>query len=322
MVPEWIISMNSLGRNKIPFLFILDFDLKNPMVIPLNEINTEEILFQFPEASNTPKQTALRKNIQINPNPLLYNDFLIKFNAVQDEIKAGNTYLLNLTFETPVNISSGLKEVFFCSQAKYKLLLKDRFVFFSPESFVKIHVGKITTFPMKGTLEKRNKNSLRELLNDPKEEAEHATITDLLRNDLGRVAGNIRVKRYRFMDEIRTGGKTILQISSEIEGEILPFYTENLGHLFEELLPAGSVTGAPKKKTVEIIRSVEGYNRGFYTGVCGIFDGKNLDSAVMIRFIENRNGNFYYKSGGGITFMSNPEKEYQEIIQKIYVPVY
>ena len=87
------------------------------------------------------------------------------------------------------------------------------------------------------------------------------------------------------------------------------------------MLPAGSVTGAPKKQTVAIIRESENYERGWYTGVFGVFDGKSLDSAVMIRYIEKDSGKFCYKSGGGITYMSDPEKEYEELISKIYVPV-
>jgi len=87
------------------------------------------------------------------------------------------------------------------------------------------------------------------------------------------------------------------------------------------LLPAGSITGAPKNKTVEIIRSTETYERGFYTGVFGVFDGCNMDSAVMIRFIERTPEGYVYKSGGGITAFSKVEDEYNEILEKIYVPI-
>jgi para-aminobenzoate synthetase component 1 len=88
-----------------------------------------------------------------------------------------------------------------------------------------------------------------------------------------------------------------------------------------KLLPAGSISGAPKTKTVEIIRQAEQEKRGYYTGVVGYFDGKNLDCGVMIRFIEKQNGTFFYRSGGGITTQSIAEAEYQETIDKVYVPV-
>ena len=73
---------------------------------------------------------------------------------------------------------------------------------------------------------------------------------------------------------------------------------------------------------MEIISKAEDYERGFYTGIVGYFDGKNLDSAVMIRFIEQKDGKLFFKSGGGITSQSNAKNEYQEMIQKIYVPIY
>jgi para-aminobenzoate synthetase component 1 len=110
-------------------------------------------------------------------------------------------------------------------------------------------------------------------------------------------------------------------VSSQISGDLPKNYTENIGDILFTLLPAGSISGAPKKKTLEIIAKTENYERGFYTGIFGIFDGKNLDSCVLIRFIENQNGQLVYKSGGGITFMSEAEKEYDEMLKKVYVPV-
>jgi len=87
------------------------------------------------------------------------------------------------------------------------------------------------------------------------------------------------------------------------------------------LLPAGSITGAPKKKTVEIIKEVENYARGYYTGVFGCFDGQNLDCAVMIRYLEKIGAQIFYKSGGGITTYSDVKSEYRELIDKVYVPI-
>ena len=214
------------------------------------------------------------------------------------------------------------EKIFYQSKAPYKLYVKDRFVLFSPESFVKIRGDKIYTYPMKGTMIKESENSEQELLENKKESAEHATITDLLRNDLSKVASNVKVDKYRYVEEIETPEKTILQVSSKISGTLLPEFRSSLGDVFMKLLPAGSITGAPKLKTVEIIKDVETYNRGFYTGVFGYFDGENLDSAVMIRFIEKEGEKYFYKSGGGITFMSEAKKEYQELIDKIYVPIH
>ncbi len=322
MQKEWILKMNKLAEEKKPFLFIIDFNLKTPIIEELDNIHPHNLLYFLNGKTNQENELPFSYPIEISAKPPEYKDFLRKYNRVRSEIQAGNTYLLNLTFRHPVIINASLRDVFYYSRAKYKLWVGDKLVVFSPESFVKIKKGKIFTFPMKGTAEKTDEDSAEQLLNDPKEAAEHATITDLLRNDLGRVANNINVERYRYISEIATGNKTLLQVSSEITGELTQKYLERPGDLFEELLPAGSVTGAPKKKTVEIIKTIENYERGFYTGVFGLFDGENIDSAVMIRYMENTGGKTYYKSGGGITFMSDPEKEYQEIIQKIYVPVH
>ena len=176
---------------------------------------------------------------------------------------------------------------------------------------------------MKGTLDATLPNATEQLLTDPKETAEHATITDLIRNDLSRVASKVEVARYRYIETLHTHSGPLLQMSSEIKGLLDDGYQNNLGNLFFSMLPAGSITGAPKKRTVEIIAEAEHYERGFYTGVTGYFDGRNLDSAVMIRFVERTDdGNMIFKSGGGITFQSDAVSEYQEMIQKVYVPIY
>ena len=99
-------------------------------------------------------------------------------------------------------------------------------------------------------------------------------------------------------------------------------YASRLGEIVFTLLPAGSITGAPKEKTKEIIAQAETYDRGFYTGITGYFDGVNLDSAVMIRFIEQSDNQLFFKSGGGITCKSCAENEYNEMKQKVYVPIY
>ena len=111
-------------------------------------------------------------------------------------------------------------------------------------------------------------------------------------------------------------------MSSEISGNLKEEFQGKIGSLMKKLLPAGSILGAPKPKTLEIILEAEDYERGFYSGVCGWFDGKNLDSCVMIRFIEKENNELYFKSGGGITHLSRLEDEYQEMKNKIYVPIY
>lgn len=174
---------------------------------------------------------------------------------------------------------------------------------------------------MKGTIDAALPGAENLLLNNEKELAEHYTIVDLIRNDLSMVAKNVKVDRFRFIDRIKTHRHELLQMSSEISGELAENYMERIGDIFFSMLPAGSVTGAPKKKTLEVIREAEQYDRGYYTGVFGVFDGSCLDSGVMIRFIEKVREGLLYKSGGGITTRSHFEEEYQELIEKIYVPL-
>jgi para-aminobenzoate synthetase component 1 len=135
------------------------------------------------------------------------------------------------------------------------------------------------------------------------------------------VAKNVKVEKFRYIEHLITSDKHLLQLSSKISGELPSDYTKHIGDIIFRLLPAGSISGAPKKKTIEIIHEVEPYNRGYYTGIMGYFDGKNLDSGVMIRFIEKTPQGLIYKSGGGITTMSDVNKEYQELIDKVYVPI-
>ncbi|MFZ4582019.1 MAG: chorismate-binding protein, partial [Paludibacter sp.] len=124
-----------------------------------------------------------------------------------------------------------------------------------------------------------------------------------------------------YIEKLQTNKADLLQVSSEIVGTLPTDYNDRLGDLIMSLLPAGSICGAPKPKTLEIIEKTENYNRGFYTGIFGFFDGKSVDSAVMIRFIEQQDNAFVFKSGGGITSQSNVQKEYDELIQKVYVPI-
>jgi para-aminobenzoate synthetase component 1 len=229
--------------------------------------------------------------------------------------------LVNLTIKSGIELNYSTKELFHLSDSRYKCWLRDQFLFYSPEKFVQIKEGKIFSYPMKGTIDASLENAREIILNNKKEQAEHITIVDLIRNDLSQVATNVRISRFRYVEEIVTHDNTLLQVSSEIVGEMPPNYLSQLGNILVSLLPAGSVSGAPKTKTCQIIKEAEGETRGYYTGVFGYFDGENVDSCVAIRFIEQHDGNLFYRSGGGITAQSQVEEEYAEIIQKIYVPV-
>jgi len=312
--------MNKLGAERVPFMFIVDFDMKRPEIHKLNSI-PHGIKFSTPILSNFPSEKICSKHYSFKKRPVPFNIYSEAFRNVQNYISQGNSYLLNLTFPTDIETDLTLEEIFFSSVAKYKLLYYNQFVVFSPEIFVRISDGEIKSFPMKGTIDASVNVAEKVILNDEKEMAEHSTIVDLVRNDLSIFADEVRVNRYRYVEEIKTKETVLLQVSSEIRGRLGKDYESHLGEIIIGMLPAGSVTGAPKKETVRIIEEIETYDRGWYTGIFGVFDGKRLDSAVMIRFIENESGRLIYKSGGGITYLSDPVTEYKELISKVYVPI-
>ena len=374
MKQEIIDKINRLASQDEPFLFVINYQGDKAFIRLLSDINPEECLFDFEGRGNlshvwketseegtseeeTWKKETWKEEISEEEisettwqiEPPLYEDYERSFNIVKSNIMAGNSYLTNLTCRVPVSCNLSLEEIFHRAKGKYKLLLRRKrtltpFVCFSPETFVRIKGGRIYSYPMKGTLDASLPNAEKLLMEDRKEAAEHATIVDLIRNDLSRVAEDVRVDKYRYVDVLHTNKGDILQTSSEISGRLPEDYPHHLGEILDAQLPAGSITGAPKDKTMQIIQEAEGYDRGFYTGIMGIYDQGELNSAVMIRFIEEETSpvdfeadgekNFkanegkkpkksrklYFKAGGGITSKSDCRREYEEVIQKIYLP--
>ena len=143
----------------------------------------------------------------------------------------------------------------------------------------------------------------------------------MIRNDLSQVAEKVEVTKFRYIDQLETNDKKLLHVSSEVKGYLGSSWKSNIGGILSKLLPAGSISGAPKQETVKIIQQAESYRRNFYTGICGHFDGESLDTGVMIRFIKKENDQLIFCSGGGITLFSEAEKEYQEMVDKVYLPI-
>ncbi len=312
--------MNEWGANGVPFLFLIDFELQRPIVQRLSELSPGQLMYDINGQSNA-SGTAGHKPVHFERCPMPLHNYATAFQHVQAGIRAGNSYLLNLAFPTPVETNLSLREIFLRSRARYRIWLKNTFTCFSPETFVTVSPqGRIASFPMKGTIDASLPAAREQLLANEKERAEHATIVDLIRNDLSRVATGVKVARYRYLESIPTHQGQLLQSSSEISGQLPPQWERQIGDLLFQLLPAGSISGAPKRKTVEIIQAAEGQSRGYYTGVCGLFDGQRLDSGVMIRFIEEQADGLVFRSGGGITARSRMEEEYEEMIRKAYLP--
>ncbi len=323
MAKELIFNkMNIFFQQKIPFLFIITYDKKEGEVIPLSALEGKNIFFKTPQHQYLPDVDKMKSLEKWQFRSISKEEYHKQFNEVMKEIQNGNTYLLNLTAESEVFTSDSLQDMFATGEAKYKLYYKDTFIHFSPEPFVIIEQDKISSYPMKGTIDADLEDAENKILQDEKELNEQYTIVDLIRNDLSIVAENVKVNDFRYIEKLSTNNKNLLTISSKISGKLRNVYRNNLGDIFNTVLPAGSVTGAPKQKTTEIINRTETHVRKFYTGVWGIFDGDRTDSCVIIRYLEKRNGKYFYKSGGGITANSNFEKEYQELKDKIYAPIY
>jgi anthranilate synthase component 1 len=188
----------------------------------------------------------------------------------------------------------------------------------SPETLVKVEDGEIRTFPLAGT---RPRGASREedeeleknLLADPKERAEHNMLVDLGRNDLGRLSefGTVEVERY--MDVLRYSH--VMHIGSEVKGTLRK--DRQAIDAVDSVLPAGTLSGAPKFRACELINELENDRRGIYGGAIGYVDFTgNLDVCIAIRLAYKRKGKVYVRSGAGIVADSVPENEYQECINK------
>ncbi|MCX6245048.1 MAG: aminodeoxychorismate synthase component I [Bacteroidetes bacterium] len=313
-------KINHFAARKEPFLFAVDFHAQSGFVLSQEEAVSEGILYEFNGHGNIPP-AAGGPSFQFDVFPVDIRTYEKAYDKVLFHLRNGDTYLLNLTFPTRLETDRSPRELFLLSQAPYRLHVPGHFAVFSPEAFVFIRGNEIVSRPMKGTIRADVPDAGRILLGDKKEFFEHNTIVDLIRNDLSMVSTDVTVRRFRYLERIHTNRVDLLQMSSEVSGKLPDDYRRRLGEILFTLLPAGSVTGAPKERTVEIILETEGYDRGFYTGIFGRFDGESLVSAVSIRYIEQTDEGLVFKSGGGITAMSDMHSEYNEMVAKVYVPV-
>lgn len=299
------------------FLFAINYEMDESIFI-LNPGNNRDVLWRVTNASNFESQESIHQT-PIAPRYIDKSEYENRFKTLYNGLYNGNSFLANLTVKTPLCGELSLRDIALSARSRYLLYIPDRFVCFSPEPFVKIDNNKsIFSYPMKGTIDASVENARELLQSDYKEKSEHYTIVDLIRSDLSRVATDVNVDSFGYIDEISTSKGAILQMSSKIKGSLLPQYQDNYGDMLFELLPAGSISGAPKPTTIELIKEAEGERRGFYCGVFGYYDGTELDSAVMIRYIEKEENSYYYRSGGGITINSNLDMEYKEVNAKIY----
>ena len=311
-------AMNERGERCEPFVWGVDYVLTRGFIC---SPEYRGVLWHIGADGNdrglTPEEPSPEMAIVSAPTREEYAEM---FETLQAGLMRGDSFLANLTTATEVCLKGSLRDVFLTSRAPFRLLIPGEFVCFSPEPFVRVEGRGIATFPMKGTIDATLPDAERQLLDDYKETCEHHTITDLMRNDLNMVSDAVEVVRYRYVERVETMHGPILQTSSEICGSLTEGKERRFGDIIFPLLPAGSITGAPKRATVELIARSERCPRGWYTGVFGYFDGHTFRSAVMIRCLQrSADGRLYYHSGGGVTINSRCHDEYREVLEKVYL---
>ncbi|HSJ50724.1 MAG TPA: aminodeoxychorismate synthase component I [Actinomycetota bacterium] len=254
--------------------------------------------------------------------------------AIRDLIEAGETYQVNHTIRLRARIAGDdrgfYRDLALSQRGPYAAHLdlgRYRILSASPELFFRIDGDSITTRPMKGTAPRgrwpaEDDEVAARLVASPKDRAENAMIVDLLRNDLGRIArpGTVRVADLFRAERY----ETVWQLTSTVAAERRP--GTSLLDTFRALFPSGSVTGAPKVRTMSVIRDLEDSPRGVYCGAIGYLapsgsgePSANFSVAIRTVMFDRRTGTAEYGVGGGITFDSSAEREYAEILAKARV---
>ena len=284
-------------------------------------------------AFEKPLRLPAAKVRRYHPPPLEFNalhlntsaeEYVAAIKRIKELIAAGDTYQVNFTLKYHFRVSQGAKDLYLALRPKQKvryagLLQTPDFavVSLSPELFIRRQGRTLWTSPMKGTAPrgrfvKEDEEIAAWLQNDPKNQAENVMIVDLLRNDLGRVCapGSVYVRELFKVEKY----ETVLQMISTVEGEL---NATSLYAILRALFPCGSVTGAPKLRTMEIISSLEKEPRGVYTGALGyIAPQGDFVFNVPIRTLVLKGEEGEFGLGSGIVWDSDPEGEYQECLLK------
>ena len=312
-------------KNKIEKLFSGNPDYlncaKDQQFFIADVIKTNE--FDFPETVRNPEIKKSEVFCRTSKD-----EYIVHVTNLKRKIKAGEIYEINYCMEfyaenisiDPFFIYQKLNE---STQAPFSCLLKsgDCYVISaSPECFLKKRGNKLSSHPIKGTA--RRSNDLTEdnniktiLLNDPKERSENIMITDLVRNDLSKVAQKSTVH----VDELcgLHSFKTVHQLISSVSCTLKP--EAGFDEIIQSTFPMGSMTGAPKVRAMELIDQEENFSRGLYSGSCGyISPNGDFDFNVIIRSILYNSSKKYISIpvGSAITSLSDPEKEYEECLLK------
>jgi anthranilate synthase component I len=261
-----------------------------------------------------------------SPTPSMSkSEFMAGVEKVKDHITAGDVYQLVLS----IKLSGETDLAPFAVYRALRLLNPSPYMYYldfenlqvvgsSPEALARLKGASAELRPIAGTRprgddDEHDQSLERQLLADPKEAAEHVMLVDLARNDLGRtaIAGSIKVEPYRIIERY----SHVMHMVSGVTGELRPDLDSF--DLFAATFPAGTVSGAPKLRSIELIDELEPVNRGLYSGSVGYFGhGGSMDQAITIRTVVFREGRYSYQAGAGIVADSDPEREHDEALSK------
>ena len=264
------------------------------------------------------------KNIGKKTSNINDNDYLEYVKKAKEHCKRGDVFQLvlsrrfNQNFEgDEFNVYRALRSInpspylFFFDYGSFKIFGS------SPEAQIIINNGKAEIHPIAGTFkrtgdDKRDKEKAKALYKDPKENSEHIMLVDLARNDLSRNGTNVKVEKNR---EIQFYSH-VIHLVSKVTATLKD--TTKIFRVVMDTFPAGTLTGAPKHKALNLIEKYEKVNRNFYGGAIGYMDFEgNFNHAIIIRSFLSKNNTLSYQAGAGIVIKSNPEDELQEVYNKL-----
>lgn len=301
--------------------FIFDHQAQKSFLISDDSLEVKSIYSQY-------EKKVLKKNHKkIRLKPLISKEkYLSKIEEIFEHIRKGDIYQANFTHKfysefhgEPFSIYQALREKNPAPFACFYPINEKQFILCSsPERLFKVQGNIITSSPIKGTIRRDQDPFIddklkKDLLNSTKDSAELAMIVDLIRNDLGRISefGSVKVLEFKKLESFQKVHHLIGTIEGKLRSEI------SIRNIFEALFPGGSITGAPKIRSIEILNELEEDSRGPYTGSAGYIDIRgNMDFNIMIRTILINDNQISLQVGGGIVIDSNPYCEYEETLHK------
>ena len=298
--------------------------LKIPYEEAIKQLNEIENSIDFLTEYNHPSYSDISGELEFESN-FTKNEFISCVNKIKDYIEDGDVMQVVLAqdFYRPFNgdsfkLYSALRELNPSPYMYYLNLDECEVVGSSPEILVRVEGDDITLRPIAGTRKRgqndeEDKRNEEELLNDPKELAEHLMLIDLGRNDVGRVAkiGTVRLTEKMIVERY----SHVMHIVSNVVGRLAKEY--NFIDALKATLPAGTLSGAPKIRAMEIINELEPSSRGIYGGAIGYISWNgNIDTAIAIRTAVIKDNLIHVGAGAGIVADSDPESEWKECIQK------